>query len=97
MRMMVNWKMDVEAGNRLIEEGKLAESVDEMIRRLKPEAAYFFANEGCRGGLMVFDMADTAQIPIVAEPLFLQYKATVDFIPVMNADDVRKALASVSG
>jgi hypothetical protein len=97
MRMMVSWKADVEATNELVRNGTLMDSIQAMIDQLKPEAAYFFANDGCRGGLMVFDMADSSQIPPVAEPLFLQHNAKVEFTPVMNTDDLAKALAAVSG
>ncbi|MEE9301152.1 MAG: hypothetical protein V3V17_08520, partial [Alphaproteobacteria bacterium] len=50
---------------------------------------------GERAGLMVFDMADPTQIPQIAEPFFLNVDAAVEFVPVMNADDLRKALEKV--
>ncbi len=46
--------------------------------------------------MMVFDMADPSQIPQIAEPLFLNVDAAVEFVPVMNADDLRKALEMVA-
>ena len=97
MRMMVSWKADVEATNKLIHNGKLMDSIQALIDQLQPEAAYFYANDGCRGGFLVFDMADSSQIPLIAEPLFQQHNAKVDFTPVMNQDDLVKALASVGG
>lgn len=46
-------------------------------------------------GTMVFDMAETSQIPQIAEQLFQSVQALVEFVPVMNADNLRKALAKV--
>jgi hypothetical protein len=93
--MLVNWKAAIEAGNASISNGTMTKSIDTMIEQLKPEAAYFFANDGRRGGFMIFDMADTSQIPQIAEPLFQVFHAEVEFTPVMNHDDLQRALASV--
>ena len=46
--------------------------------------------------MMVFDMADPTQIPQIAEPLFLNLEAAVEFVPVMNADDLKTALEKVA-
>ena len=67
-----------------------------LLEELKPEAAYFWPENGERAGMMVFDMADTTQIPQIAEPLFMNLDAAVEFLPVMNADDLRTALEKVA-
>ncbi len=96
MRMMVRWTVPVERGNETIKDGSLAKTIEEMVDKLQPEAAYFWPEQGERGGMMVFDMADSSQIPIVAEPLFMNIDAAVEFLPVMNADDLRTALEKVA-
>lgn len=95
MRMMIRWTVPADAGNKSISSGAMQKSIQSMIDQLKPEAAYFLASGGRRGGIMVFDMADTSQIPVVAEPLFQTFNAEVEFLPVMNAEDLRKAFASL--
>jgi hypothetical protein len=94
--MMMRWSVPVVAGNASIKSGAMQKSVEAMLRDLKPEAAYFFADGGMRGGLVVFDMADTSQIPQVAEPLFHAYDAAVEIVPVMNAEDLKKAFAKLA-
>lgn len=46
--------------------------------------------------MTVLDMADPSQIPQIAEPLFLNVDAAVEFAPVMNAEDLKKALEIVA-
>lgn len=95
MRMMIRWTVPVEAGNDAIEDGTIAEVIQSMMETLRPEAAYFMAEGGDRAGMMVFDMTDPAQIPQIAEPLFMNLDAAVEFIPVMNADDLKRALDAI--
>ena len=95
MRTMIRWMVPAEQGNKSIASGAMQESIESMLRDLEPEAAYFFANDGKRSGMMVFDMTDTSQIPQIAEPLFQSFNAEVEFLPVMNADDLKKALSNL--
>ena len=95
MRMMLRWTVPVERGNETIRDGTLTRTLETLMKELAPEAAYFFAENGERAGMMVFDMTDPSQIPVIAEPLFLNLDADVEFVPVMNADDLRKALETV--
>ncbi len=96
MRMMLRWTVPVERGNETIRDGSLARTIESLLEELKPEAAYFWPDNGERAGMIVFDMADPTQIPQIAEPLFLNVDAAVEFAPVMNADDLKKALETLA-
>ena len=96
MRMMLRWTVPVENGNQAISDGSLIKTIEKLVEKLEPEAAYFFPEDGLRSGLVVFDMAESSKIPQIAEPLFLALDAAVEFLPVMNSDDLRKALEKVS-
>ena len=97
MRMMLRFTVPVERGNETIKDGTLAKTLEELTAKLQPEAAYFWPEAGERGGMLVFDMTDPSQIPIIAEPLFMNLDAAVEFMPVMNADDLKKAIQAVTG
>ena len=96
MRMMLRFTIPVEKGNETIRDGSLAQTIESLLEGLEPEAAYFWPENGERAGLVVFNMADTTQIPQIAEPLFMNADAAVEFVPVMNADDLRTALEKVA-
>jgi hypothetical protein len=92
MRMIVRATFPVEASNAALKEGRLEGILQSTIERLKPEACYFFTQDGKRGGFFVFDMKDSSDMPSIAEPLFTHLNATVEFLPVMNLDDLRAGL-----
>ncbi len=96
MRVMMQISIPVEAGNKAARAGAFGAPMQKMIEALKPEAVYFAATEnGERGGFVVFDMADTSQIPAIAEPFFLVFNAKLNIYPVMNAQDLAKAAPSI--
>ena len=96
MRMMMQFSIPVEAGNRAASTGAFGPAFQKTLDALKPEAAYFgTATEGERGGFIVFGMKDTSQIPGIAEPFFLAFNAKVTFTPVMNAQDLAKAAPGI--
>jgi hypothetical protein len=95
MRVLLKVTMPVEKGNAGIKDGSLGKTIQSILADLKPEAAYFAAEDGKRAAFIVFDMRDPSQIPAVAEPWFLAFNATVEFHPVMNAEDLAKAGADM--
>lgn len=97
MRMLLRVSIPVEAGNAAAKAGTLGSTVQQILADLKPEAAYFFADDnGNRSGSIVFDMKDTSQIPAVAEPWFLAFNAKVSFRPVMNPQDLAAADSAIA-
>ena len=96
MRMLLRVSIPVEAGNAAAKNGTLGSTVERILADLKPEAAYFYADdEGQRSGSIVFDMKDASQVPAVAEPWFLAFNAKVSLRPIMNPQDLAKAGPSI--
>jgi len=97
MRMLLRVSIPVETGNAAAKAGTLGSTVQGILADLKPEAAYFFADDnGNRSGSIVFDMKDSSQIPAIAEPWFLAFNAKVSFRPVMNPQDLATAESSIA-
>jgi hypothetical protein len=95
MRMLLKFQMSVEAGNEAVRNGKVAEINDALMAQVRPEAAYFCTENGKRTSYIFFDLVDLSQIPSIAEPLFQNYQATVEFFPAMNAADLQKGIAGL--
>jgi hypothetical protein len=96
MRMMLRFTLPVEKGNQAFKDGSLGKTVEALMNKLKPEAAYFSPMDGKRGGMMFFDLADASQIVEIVEPLFSNLNAAVDILPVMTGDDLRKGLTKAA-
>jgi hypothetical protein len=95
--MLLRVSIPVDTGNAAAKAGTLGPTVERIVAALKPEAAYFYADDnGQRAGSIVFDMKDTSQIPAIAEPWFLAFNATVSLRPVMNAQDLASAAPEIA-
>ena len=95
MRVMVKFSFPVDAGNAAIRTGKVEKVFQQLIEDLKPEAAYFHAVDGNRGGFFVVNMRESSHIAEIAERLFFGVSAKIELVPVMTADDLRKGLSGV--
>jgi hypothetical protein len=97
MRTLLRIHMRGDVANRAVQDGTWPKTLEELLDRVHPEASYFFADKGHRSAFIVFDLEDSAQIPVISEPLFSQLGAEVEYTPVMNGDDLRKGLGAVAG
>ena len=96
MRMLLKWELGREATNEAIRNGKIEQINRVLDERTQPEAAYFGTENGNRTGYTFFDLADPSQIPVIAELLFQELNASVEFIPVMNMDELQRGLAQAA-
>jgi hypothetical protein len=94
--MLLRFELGLAETNELNRTGESEELNQQLMDRTKPEAAFFGTEKGRRTGYLVFDMVDSAEIPVIAEPLFQRMGSTVEFIPVMNADDLQRGLAAAA-
>jgi hypothetical protein len=95
--MLLRVSIPVDTGNAAAKAGTLGSTIEQILADLKPEAAYFLADDdGQRSGSIVFDMRDSSEIPAVCEPWFLAFNAKVSLRPVMNPEDLTKRGPSIS-
>ncbi len=97
MRMLMRWRLGVTETNEAIRSGRMAEINTRLDELTKPEAQYFCTEGGTRTGYVFFDLADPSDIPAIAEPLFQELNATVEFFPTMNAAQLGAGLTKASG
>jgi hypothetical protein len=96
MLVMLKFSLPVEKGNQAFKDGSLAKTVDLLMSRLKPEAAYFAPMGGKRGGMIFCELAEASQIIELGEPLFLGLNAEVEIVPVMRPADLRKGFEKMT-
>ena len=89
MRFLVKVSLPVEAGNAAAKEGFKA--IPSILEEQKPEAAYFYLENGKRTALLVIDLQDPSQLPAIVEPWFIRFNAAVECHPAMVAKDLEKA------
>lgn len=95
MRVLMTVRMDTEKANKAITDKSLAQKMQSVLDRIKPEAAYFGATDGHRTAFIVFDLEDPTGIPTAAEPFFQHLGAKIDLMPVMDFKDVQTGLAKL--
>ena len=92
MRMMAIVEFDLEKGNEVVSSGAIDGIFKRVMDELRPEAAYFGPVNGQRGAYLIVNMDDSSKIPLFSETLFQEMHATIEWIPVMNADDLQRGL-----
>ncbi len=93
MRTLLKVSIPVEKGNEAARSGALPSTIQALMETLRPEAAYFYPENGARAALFVFDMEGSWQLPPTLEPLFLNLDAGVTLTPVMNAEELARGLS----
>jgi hypothetical protein len=91
MRFIVHVSMPAEKFNEALRDGSAAKKLGRILEEAKPEAAYFTTKNGQRGGYIIINVANASDLPRFAEPWFLTFNATVEFMPAMVPEDLQKA------
>jgi len=91
MRMLMTVKIPVEPFNAAVRNGTASATMKKILDEIKPEAAYFTAQDGHRGGILIVNFDHSSAIPRLAEPWFLAFNAQVSFQPAMTPADLAEA------
>ena len=92
MRCVLNVTVPTESGNKMIQDPNGIQKLEEYVKMIKPEAAYFYETNGERTFFFAIDLASVDMIPSIAEPLFQAFNARVELHPAMTLDDVKKGV-----
>ena len=91
MRVLMDIEMPLEPFNAAVRDGSATAKMRKILEALKPEAAYFTARNGKRGGTLVVNVNSPSDIPGLAEPWFLTFNASVQFHIAMTPEDLGRA------
>ena len=92
MRFLVRAQVPTDGGNKLVKNPKFLQNLEDYMKKVNAEAAYFFEAGGERTFAFIVNMDTADMIPSIAEPLFQDLGAKVEFHPVMVIGDLKKAL-----
>lgn len=93
--MLLKVEMDTAKSNENIKNGNMQKTMQSALEAIRPEAAYFTTQNGCRTAFIVFDLQDPSEMPKIAEPFFMELGAKISFTPVMDKEDLAKGLAAL--
>ncbi len=91
MRMLLNVILPHEPFNTAVRKGTAGETIDKILKALKPEAVYFTEQDGHRGAVLVVNVENPSQVPALAEPWFLHFQADCKFRIAMTPEDLQRA------
>jgi hypothetical protein len=91
MQMLMHVRFPIDPFNAAVRDGTAGQKIQRIMEAIKPEAAYFNASNGRRGGILVVTVNDPTDIPRLAEPFFLTFDADVSLEPFMTAEDLGRA------
>ena len=96
MRTLLKITIPTEPGNRALNDGSFVKIMEEAIAKLKPEAAYFLLDKGCRCAMLVVDLKNASDIPGICEPMFMGFNGEIEIQPAMNLEELKKGLGAVA-
>lgn len=91
MKMLMRVELPAGPFNVAVREGTVGKTLNRILQETRPESAYFTEWSGKRGGILVFNVEDSSQIPSLAEPWFLDFDASVEFHVAMSPEDLGQA------
>jgi hypothetical protein len=95
MRFITRVTLPLEAGNSLCRDKEMNRKFETLLSDVRPETVYFGIEGGQRTIFAIVNVEGSHELPRIAEPFWLGFKANVDFIPVMNQEEFKKAQGSI--
>ena len=92
MRMMLTFRIPVEKGNEAEADGSMRKAIEKLVADTNAEAAYFTMIDGLRGGIIIFEETDQANLTRHNEPMFAALNAAIDIVPVLTLEDLKRGL-----
>jgi len=90
MRFLIRIQPTVEAGNKMMKDPNGLKKLESYYKKIKGQAAYFYEQDGLRTFEFIVDLPSVDKMPVIAETMFQDYNARVEFHPIMVFDDLKK-------
>ena len=90
MRIMLEFTIPVEKGNKAVADGSISQAIKDLVDQVQAESSYFYLRDGKRCGMVVFEETDVTRLTAINEPLFAKLNAEIAIQPVLNLEDLLK-------
>ena len=88
MRLILRFSIPVQKGNEALSDGTLAQALRDLVEKVKPEAAFFHLDDGCRAGTIIFEATNHSEMAEINEPLFAKLDAKIDIQPAISLNEL---------
>ena len=89
--MLMHVQFPLGPFNTAVLDGTAGDKIQHILEAIKPEAVYFTEQNGRRGAVLIVDVNDPSDVPMLAEPWFLTFDAEVEFRIAMTPEDLARA------
>ncbi|MEE9588142.1 MAG: hypothetical protein V3V97_08990 [Hyphomicrobiaceae bacterium] len=97
MRIMMKIKIPVEKGNQAFADGSMQKAFEQLMERLKPEASYFYMEDGLRAATLICNVDEEYRFFEAHEPMFAALNALIDETPVLTWEDMATGFKDMTG
>jgi hypothetical protein len=91
MRMLLTVTFPPEPFNAAVRNGTAGAVIQRILEESKPEVVYFTERDGNRGATLVVNVNEPSDVPVLAEPWFLNFNASCEFRIAMSPADLQTA------
>ena len=95
MRFIARVTLPIQQGNQFCRDKEMNRKMETILSEVRPETVYFGVENGQRTLFAIVTCEHSHELPRLAEPFWLGLQANVDFIPVMNQDEFKKASGTI--
>ncbi len=88
MKFLVKVTLPTEKASEAIRDGSMMEKMQRIFNEMKPEAAYFTAENGGRTQYIVVNADDAMPLQSISEPWWLLFNADVSIFPAFTLQDM---------
>ena len=97
MKFLLKITLSGEKATAAIRDGSMMEKMQRIFEEIKPEAAYFTTENGCRTQYLVINMDSPMDLPAVGEPWWLTFDADVSIMPAFTLQEIESLGPALEG
>jgi len=91
MKFLLEVTIPHESFNAAVKDGSVGDKINRIMTSIRPETAYFTTMNGKRGAILIVDIENSFDLPLISEPWFLLFNADVQAKMFMTPDELGRS------